>query len=220
MTPNPLKEWPAALCFLASGGVAAVAYPRLPQAVPVHWGIDGAPDRLASRAEALAVPPLIFLGVAALLWATERFSAADRANGPVLQTARLGFGALTLLASLAQALNWDMVRAALVGTGLLLALLGNVMGRAQPSVFVGLRTPWVFRSRRAWFASQRRSAVWLTSLGVLLMLVSALLPLNVLFPWVVPVGLLLSTGGMVAWLSYASYLDWKGDPSPEPVFKS
>ncbi len=33
-------------------------------------------------------------------------------------------------------------------------------------------------------------------------------------------GLMLSTGGMVAWLNYASYMEWKGNPSPEPVFRS
>ncbi len=214
-----IKEWPAALCFLASGGVAALTSPRLPQSVPVHWGIDGTPDRFGSPFEALWLPLLIFLGVTALLWVIERFSPADRANASVLRTARLGLGVLALLLTLAQALNWEMGRAALIGTGLLLALLGNVLGRAQPSVFVGLRTPWVFLSRRAWFASQRRTALWLTSLGVVLMAAAVLFPLGVLVPWVVPVGLLIVVFGMVAWLTYASYRDWKQDPSPEPVFR-
>ena len=121
--------------------------------------------------------------------------------------------------TLAQAFNWEMGRAVLIGVGLLLALQGNVMGRAQPSVFVGLRTPWVFLSRRAWFASQRRSALWLTSLGVLLMITAGLSPLRVLFPWVAPTGLLIGVIGVVVWLTYASYRNWKEDPSPEPVFK-
>ena len=144
-----VKEWPAALCFVGSGVVAALIFPRLPESVPVHWGIDGAPDRFGSRFEALFLPTLLCLGTAALLWAIGRFSPLDRANAPVLRTARLGLGAMALLLTLAQALDWEMGRAALISTGLLLALLGNVLGRAQPSVFVGLRTPWVFLSRRA-----------------------------------------------------------------------
>lgn len=213
------REWPTALYFLASGVIIAVTYPRLPLSVPVHWGIDGTPDRFGSRFEALFTVPLTMLSGAALLWIIERFSPTDRANAPIFRTVRLGIGTFTLLLTLAQALEWDMGRATLIGTGLLLAMLGNVLGRAQPSVFVGLRTPWVFLSRRAWFASQRRTALWFTGLGVVLMVVSAVLPPNVLFPWVAPVGLLLSTGGMVAWLVYASYRDWKEDPAPEPVFK-
>ena len=105
------KEWPAALCFLAAGVVAALTYPRLPQSVPVHWGIDGAPDRFGSPFEALLLPPLIFLGVTALLWVIERFSPADRANASVLRTARLGLGALALLLTHGQALTWEMSRA-------------------------------------------------------------------------------------------------------------
>ena len=59
-----VKEWPAALCFLGSGVVAALISPRLPNSVPVHWGIDGAPDRFGSRFEALFLPTLLCLGTA------------------------------------------------------------------------------------------------------------------------------------------------------------
>lgn len=214
-----VKEWPAALCFIGSGVLATLIYPHMPSSLPVHWGMNGAPDRFASRSEALFLMPLICLGTAGLLWAIGRFSPPDRSNGPVLRTSRLGLGTMALLVTLAQALNWEMGRAVLIGAGLLLVLRGNVMGRASPSVFVGLRTPWVFLSRRAWFASQRRSALWLTSLGVVLMIAAALFPLSVLFPWVAPVGLLIGVVGVVVWLTYASYRDWKEDPSPEPVFK-
>ncbi|WP_019012492.1 DUF1648 domain-containing protein [Deinococcus aquatilis] len=214
-----IKEWPATLCFIGSGVVAALVYPRLPHSVPVHWGLDGTPDRFGSRLEALLVPLLVCLATAALLWAIGRFSRADRANVPVLRTARLALGALALLLTLAYALEWEMGRAALIGAGLVLTLLGNVMGRTQPSVFVGLRTPWVFLSRRAWFASQRRAALWLTGLGALFMISGALLPPGVLFSWAVPGGVVLSVLGVVVWLTYRSYRDWKEDPSPEPVLE-
>jgi uncharacterized membrane protein len=215
-----IKEWPTILSFVLTGAVAALTYPRLPDRVPVHWGVDGLPDRYGSPFEALFLLPLVLLGAAALLGLVQRYSGPDRANAPVLGTARLGLGLLALLATLSRALDWETARAILIGAGLLLALLGNVLGRAQPSVFVGLRTPWVFRSRRAWFASQRRSAVWLTGLGVVLAGVSAAAPPDWLFPWVAPVGLLTALAGVGAWLSYASYLDWKRDPSPEPALKS
>ena len=51
------------------------------------------------------------------------------------------------------------------------------------------------------------------------MTAAALFSPGVLFPWVAPVGLLIGVVGVLAWLTYASYRDWKEDPSPEPVFK-
>ena len=113
------------LCFMATGVVAALTYPQMPHTVPVHWGVDGMPDRFGSRLEALATVPLIVLGCVALLWGIERSSAPDRANAQVLSTARLGLGALALLLTVAQALHWEMGRVVLVGSGGLFALLGN-----------------------------------------------------------------------------------------------
>lgn len=67
-------------------------YPHLPSVLPVHWGIDGAPDSFNSRFGALLLTPLICLGTAGLLWAIGRFSPPDRSNGPVLRTSRPGLG--------------------------------------------------------------------------------------------------------------------------------
>jgi len=124
-----IKEWPAALCFIGSGVVAALAYPQLPSSVPVHWGLDGTPDRFGSRLEALVVPLLLCLGAAALLWAIGRFSRADHANVGVLRTARLALGVLALLLNLAYALEWEMARAALIGLNL---AKNQILANLQP----------------------------------------------------------------------------------------
>ena len=66
------KEWQAALCFLAAGVVAALTYPRLPQSVPVHWGIDGVANGFAGK-EALLIMPLVTLLVVGAIALAIRF---------------------------------------------------------------------------------------------------------------------------------------------------
>ena len=212
-------EWPALSALALSFAFATYAWPRMPETLPVHWGADGQPDRYGSRLEALFLMPMLMTGTYALLLAVERFSDNDRKNAPVLRVARLSIALLAALLVAAQAFGWPMTRTILIGTGLLLALLGNVMGKAQPSAFVGLRTPWTFGSRRAWHRTQRRGAVWLTAYGLLLTLVGTVLPLQIVIPWIAPIGVLAGLFGMTAWLTYASYLDWRADPDPEPALR-
>ncbi|UBV41876.1 DUF1648 domain-containing protein [Deinococcus taeanensis] len=201
--------------FLLSFALAAWALPHQPGRMPTHWGVSGQPDRWGSPAEALFLLPALLLGAALLMQVVRHTT--DRGNAGLLNNATLGLGLLALLETTSLILGWDTIRTVLVGLGLLFMLLGNVMGRTQPSKFVGLRTPWVYLSRRAWHASQRRSGVWFFSLGGLLLLAGLLLPAAFLSPWVAPVALLGGVLGMVAYLTWASWHDWKTDPDPQPV---
>lgn len=201
--------------FAASFTVAAFFYPLFPDVVPVHWGADGQPDRFGTKLEALFVMPSVLLGVVLLMLAVQRFSPRDRSNAPVLGTARLAVAALALLLTLAQTLAWDIPRSALVGVGALLLFVGNVLGKTRPSAFVGVRTPWVYKSRRAWHASQRRGASWLTLFGLALLLGGLLVPTAMLTPWIAPFGVLGALTLLLGWLALASYLDYKRDPNPE-----
>lgn len=209
------QEWGVLLALLVLTGSVLYAWLISPERVPVHWGPDGTVDRYGGKWEAFGVLPLVMLGAVALMYALQQ--GRGRANAGVLRTVRVGLLLLASLITLASALGWGSARPVVVGTGLFLALIGNVIAKAQPSAWVGFRTPWTFLSRRAWYASQRRGAAWLTWYGVALALLSLLLPDRWLFPWLLPVGLMTSLLLMVGWLVYASYLDYKHDPDPEPV---
>ncbi len=56
-----------------------------------------------------------------------------------------------------------------------------------------------------------------TIYGALLTIVGLTLPNRMLFPWLLPAGMVVSLLVMVIWLVYASYLDYRHDPHPEPV---
>lgn len=202
--------------FAVAFALAGWALPRQPARLPTHWGPDGQPDAWGSAAEALFQLPALLLPAALLILFVGR-SAANRKNALVMTTVGMGLGLLALIQTAALVFSWDTNRALLFSLGLLFTLIGNVLGRAQPSAFVGLRTPWVFLSRRAWHASQRRSGMSFVVLGVALLFAGLLVPTAWLNPWVAPYGLLAGMGVMVPYLVYASYRDYATDPDPQPV---
>jgi uncharacterized membrane protein len=55
--------------------VAACVWPRLPEQLPVHFGIDGTPDRFAPKAESSWFElPLVATALAAGVWVLERIT--------------------------------------------------------------------------------------------------------------------------------------------------
>jgi uncharacterized membrane protein len=50
---------------------------------------------------------------------------------------------------------WDVGKAVTAGVSLLIALLGNVMGKVQRNFYIGVRTPWTLASERVWIATHR-----------------------------------------------------------------
>jgi len=79
---------------------------------------------------------------------------------------------LMILAALNVAL--DTSRAVVGGVCLLIALLGNVMGKVRRNFYLGIRTPWTIASERVWNKTHRLAAKiffaagWLGLLEVLL----------------------------------------------------
>lgn len=211
-----MRPWLSLTPFALSFALATWALPHQSARLPTHWGPDGQPNAWGSAAEALFQLPALLLPAAIIALTVGRVQ-ADRTNAALLNTVSFGIGLLSLIQTAALVFGWDTNRALLVSLGVLFILMGNVMGRAQPSAFVGLRTPWVYLSRRAWHASQRRSGVWFVGLGLSLLISGALVPADWLTPWVAPIGLLIGLVVTITVLVYGSYRDWKTDPDPQPV---
>ncbi len=208
------KEWPTLLVLALNAALIAWTWNRIPASLPVHWNLQGEVDRYGGRFEALAMVPLILLAASLPTLIMQRFLSK---NAELLRVVPLGLALLGLSFTAQYALHWPAERAVLVGLGLVFVLLGNVMGKAQPSRWVGFRTRWTSLSQRAWYKSQRRSGLFLVGFGALSLVAGLLVPAAWLFPWVMPLAFLLTLFGGVGWLIYLSYLDYKRDPHPEPV---
>ena len=59
----------------AMSAFSAWAWTRIPDgaSLPVHFGLDGTPDRFGSKTEALIFMPVLAVGITILLWALPRF---------------------------------------------------------------------------------------------------------------------------------------------------
>lgn len=147
----------------AAAAASAIAWRRLPSSMPVHWNLAGEPDRHGGRLEgALLIP-----GMMLLIWALMRgLPKIDprRANYEKMAGTYEHVITLTLLtmllihaAVLASGLGYGVPigRIVPVAVGLLLMGLGNVLPRARPNWWFGVRTPWTLSSDRVWTRTHR-----------------------------------------------------------------
>lgn len=188
------------------------AWGRVPEQLPVHWSIDGQPDRF----EALVVFPLVGLFLYALALVLSRVVAQPEQNqkltGAVLRIVVLGLAALHV-GLVANHLGAELAVPRLAGltVGVILMGVGNLLPKAQPSRWVGVRTPWTFRSKESWYRSQRAGG-WVMSLSGLAFFVTALFTDSGTVLFVVVAATLLAVGGLLLY----SYLVWRGDHRREP----
>jgi uncharacterized membrane protein len=193
------------------GGVvvlAATLYGRIPATVPTHWNWAGQPDGFLPKPLGVFVLPL----VAAVTWAvlavlpalSPRGFSMERFRGTydVLRTTIVGFVVLVATAQLLVAAGWrlriDVVIP--VAVGLLLAILGNYMGKVRRNFFVGIRTPWTLASEEVWLRTHRVAGKLFAVAGVLVA-AGGLLGAGV---WVLPVTVGAAALGSVA-VSYVYF---------------
>jgi len=134
---------------------------------PVHWGLSGQPDRYGHALEAFFVLPFVALAVTAVFTFVPLLDPRGeniRRSAPFYLTtwaAVLLFmgvlhGAMTLSAmGLYDPDHTQLPRLMASGVGLLLLVMGNVLGKARPNWFAGVRTPWTLSSDLAWDKTHR-----------------------------------------------------------------
>lgn len=190
----------------------AAAYPWLPAEVPTHWNAAGQVDNTGGRLQLVLLMPLLAAAVAALRRVLPRIDPRRAAYELFPGTYHLYLNAVVLfltimqLAMIASALGWSVTvpRVALVGVGVLLAVLGNELGRVQPNWFVGIRTPWTLADTTVWRQTHRLGGRLFVGLGTLIAVCGLLLPLPVMFPL-----LLVAIFGVVGFVYGYSYLLWR-----------
>lgn len=166
LTMNQRYFWGAAAVIAAALAGTLVAYPHLPATVPVHWNAHGQVDAWGPRWSVLVYMPGIMVGTvllfAALPWLSPKKFEVDSFRSTylyimvVLVAMYAYIQILTLLSALGLAL--DVGRAIEGGVGLLIALLGNVLGKIRRNFYVGIRTPWTIANERVWNATHRLGA--------------------------------------------------------------
>ncbi|WP_417479178.1 SdpI family protein [Maricaulis maris] len=189
--------------------------------IPVHWGIDGQPDRYGGRLEAFFLLPAIMAGLSVLFAILPSIDPRGRnleRSRIVLQTVWMGVLALLLLVQtilVGLGLSWiEPADETLVPTliltavGALYVLLGNVLGKARPNWFVGIRTPWTLSSDLSWDKTHRLTGRLMVAGGLVMMAGVWFLSAERQTGLVIATALIPAATGMVV-----SYLVWRSDPA-------
>jgi uncharacterized membrane protein len=99
-----------------------------------------------------------------------------------------------------------------IGIGVLLIVVGNLLPRARPNWFVGIRTPWTLSSDRVWEKTHRFGGRVFVAGGILITITAL-----VWAPWahvVLSVAMVLIAASLVIY----SYREWKLEqPAPGAV---
>ncbi|HET7559508.1 MAG TPA: SdpI family protein, partial [Limnochordia bacterium] len=156
------RAWLVTL-WLAAAALGVWAYPHLPERIPLHWDWRGEVNRYGSKAWSVPLLYLMSPAIYGLLGLTARLD-PRRANYPrfgvafeTIRTAAalllLGVWLVALWAGLGHAV--DVGRVAVLGVGLLFAIIGNRLGQLRHNYFVGIRTPWTLADERVWQETHR-----------------------------------------------------------------
>ncbi len=179
-----MRKWYPAVLLVAVSAVSIIAYPHLPERVPTHWDLHNHVNGYSSRLGAAIMLPLVLAGI----WALMRLL-------PIVDPRRQNYAkfqreydlvvnaTLTLIAAIhvaivAGALGYPIgiSRVLPAAMGALLVVMGNVLPRARPNWWFGIRTPWTMSNDRVWERTHRVGGYLFVGSGVLIMLAVFLPP--------------------------------------------
>jgi len=210
-----------ALLAILAVGVATAGPTGL---MPMHFDIQGRPDRWGDRLELAGL--LGFLALVAVATAGPMAIFARRAADPARQrglrigqavslVAIGGTAALVCSSILGHSGEVDAAPSmpgwTMALLGLIFAATGAVLGRVAPNPLVGVRTPWTFKSRLAWDRANRLAGRLFFWLGLLAIAAAPFAPQPTGM-----IGLVVAVVAASAWAVIESWRVWRTDPDRQP----
>lgn len=216
-----MRKWIPLLIVVAAFIASAVVFPRLPETMPTHFDMSGQPNGWSSRLFGAWIMPLFLLcmwGLVRVLPAIDprgdnyaKFGGAFEGIIVSIMLFMLGIHIVVLRASLGHPVAMQHVLP--VGIGVLFIVIGNLLPRARPNWFVGIRTPWTLSSDRVWEKTHRLGGRLFVAGGVIIT-VAAFASAK----WAQVVLITVITLCAATVLIY-SYLEWKREQSASVAAK-
>jgi uncharacterized membrane protein len=198
------KEWPTLLLLLVPIVALPFFWNRVPEEVPIHWGLDGEPDRFAAKNVGLLLLP----GINFAVYLTFLLIPLIDPKGKVrffkkpFPALRFFFALLvsffffvTVSGMTRSSGFFDTNRLVPLGVIMMFFVLGNYLSALQPNYFIGIRTPWTLEDPDIWRKTHRLAGwIWVGFSSVALVLWATLpLPLfNKFFLAIVLVAMVLT----------------------------
>jgi uncharacterized membrane protein len=151
-----------------------LAWPHLPERVPLHWNAHGQVDGWGPRGMLMVLGPGAMLAELALfallpVLSPKRFEveAFLRTYLRIMLAAILLAGYITAVLLFAGLTGHvDVSSALLGGVSVLLVFVGNLMGKVRRNFYIGIRTPWTLASERVWHDTHRLAGKTLVAAGL------------------------------------------------------
>ena len=164
-----------------------IVWNKLPESMPIHWGVNGEADRWSSKPFAVFVLPLLILAIHGICIFASRKDFRNKKQSPKVMGLVLWIcpllsvmaNSLTYAIALGKEINVLFVVSLTMGA--LFVLIGNYLPKCQQNRIVGIRIIWTLKNEANWNATHRFAGkVWV--IGGLLLMASSLLPYSIL-PW-------------------------------------
>src|SRR5947208_2588802 len=209
------SRWFGLVIAALAVAISIWAYPRLPPTVATHWNLRGTPDGFSSRGLAVAIMPLLIVGMTGLFNVLPKIDPRRENYARFLTSYWLIANAVIVFMLVAHAMiiasglgfSVRVDRLMPVGVGLLFVFLGNYLTRVEPNWFVGIRTPWTLSSDTVWRKTHRTGG-WLFVIGGLMLASTALLPRAAFLPLLIATIVIMPAIPIVQ-----SYVLWKREQS-------
>ena len=182
------------LIILAPCVFIIINWKDFPNSVPVHFGIDGTPDRFAEKTRGLFLLPIINIGLYLLILVLPQIDPRSK-NYPlfagklrilmIFVHALLSFmGFVVAFFSLGKIHDTSLV----ISYGLVLFMLffGNYLSGIRSNFFIGFRTPWTLSNEKNWIQTHRFGGrLWVISSLIMLVLLLAIKePFELMLPYI------------------------------------
>lgn len=154
--------------------ISAALWSRLPELIPIHWGLDGQVDGWAPRIVGALLGPGMLAAWLGLFHLLPRISPRQfevesfRETYNYLMALIAGLLGFIHVVSLAAALWPEMPSGRILVAGIMLmfVLMGNVLGRTRRNFWIGIRTPWTLASDRVWAETHRLAGRLMVAAGL------------------------------------------------------
>ena len=182
-----------------------IVWNKLPESMPIHWGVLGEVNGWSSKPFAVFVLPLLILAIHGVCIFASRKDFRNKKQSPKVMGLVLWIcpllsvmaNSLTYAVALGKEINVLFVVSLTMGA--LFVLIGNYLPKCQQNRMVGIRIIWTLKNEANWNATHRFAGkAWV--IGGLLLMASSLLPYSIL-PWVM-IALLVVFIGLPVLYSY------------------
>ena len=156
--------------------LSVIAFPKLPEQIPVHFNAQGIPDNYGSPLTIFLIPAIILL-INVLAEITKHADPRAASYSVFSKHYYLFFLALNVFLFLVQLylityaleiITFNAINVVVVAMGVLFIIIGNMLPKVKQNFFMGIRTPWALADEQVWYATHRFGGKMWFILGIIL----------------------------------------------------